>query len=248
MSEKIKVRITKCTGDWWYATEIGKEFEVEVTRTKTSFHVTDSHPVEFGYGIQESDCEIISEKKNYVKASSQKPKEKAQELLFHYFEILKDVNYNYLKAKQCAIFFVNGILEHMNEIKTFEYHFGKSIAYWRDVLDELESPEIKLIQMIPKEKTDDVQQETITIKKDIVIPKGTTVTMSLFQIKTQNEIIVTQGSKLIRKGCNVIVLAIEDNGVQQTHKMVSCDHDIFCLLWEKAIEDGNEIMVTQHKD
>ncbi len=43
-------------------------------------------------------------------------------------------------AKQCALVCVDEILDHVEEIRTFEYHFGKSIAYWRDVKDEINKP------------------------------------------------------------------------------------------------------------
>ena len=40
-------------------------------------------------------------------------------------------------AKKCAIILVDEILEYIGEIATIEYHFGKSIAYWKDVKDEI---------------------------------------------------------------------------------------------------------------
>jgi hypothetical protein len=40
-------------------------------------------------------------------------------------------------SKQCALFVVEEILLNFEEIRTMEYHLGKSTAYWRDVKDEL---------------------------------------------------------------------------------------------------------------
>jgi len=41
--------------------------------------------------------------------------------------------------KECAIITVDEILSHIEEIGTFEYHFGKSIAFWREVKDEIKT-------------------------------------------------------------------------------------------------------------
>jgi len=40
-------------------------------------------------------------------------------------------------AKRCAVESVDEILNHINEISNIQYHFGKSIAYWKDVQDEI---------------------------------------------------------------------------------------------------------------
>ena len=55
---------------------------------------------------------------------------------FHNFD--NDAEEQQLRnAKQCAIIHVDEILEHLEQIRTVEYHFGKSIAYWKDVKDEI---------------------------------------------------------------------------------------------------------------
>lgn len=42
-------------------------------------------------------------------------------------------------AKECVLITIDEILGHLNEIASIEYHLGKSIAYWRDVIDEVKN-------------------------------------------------------------------------------------------------------------
>ena len=78
------------------------------------------------------------------------PKEKAEQLVskfnpFVYCYIGSSMLTNdaddgviLMMSKKCALISCDEILEHIDEIKTMEYHFGKSIAYWKDVKEEIE--------------------------------------------------------------------------------------------------------------
>jgi hypothetical protein len=66
-------------------------------------------------------------------------KEKATELLNKSL----GANFSTPREKEVAQYWaaintVDEILAHLEEIRTIEYHLGKSIAYWNDVKEEIE--------------------------------------------------------------------------------------------------------------
>jgi len=76
------------------------------------------------------------------------PKEKAKELEAEFLkEIPMDLHLKVPQrwelrhevAKKCALICVEKYLEHLEETRDSVCHMGKSIAYWRDVQDELKT-------------------------------------------------------------------------------------------------------------